>query len=303
MDKTYNITEQNNQMSNDIDQMNTYEIIQCMNNEDKMVAEEVGKQIPQISKAVDLITEAIKNGGRLIYIGAGTSGRLGVLDASECLPTFNVSPEIIKGIIAGGDKALRIAIEGIEDDTEQAVTDLKKENLNQYDVIVGITASGSTPYVLAGLDYARKTGAKTIGIACNPSSKLLGYSDICIEIVVGPEVIAGSTRLKAGTAQKMVLNMLSTAAMVKLGKTYKNIMIDLQINNNKLKRRAVEILKGLTELNDDEAEIMLEQNNWNLKEAVVMYNCNVDNRTAKKYLNECNGIVTKAIEACKKTCS
>lgn len=303
MDKTYNITEQTNQVSNEIDQMNTCEIIQCINNEDKMVAKEVGKHIEQIADAVDLITEALKNGGRLIYIGAGTSGRLGVLDASECLPTFNVSPEIIKGIIAGGDKALRVAIEGIEDNMEQAVADLKNENLNEHDVVVGITASGSTPYVISALDYARKIGAKTVGIACNPSSKLRPYSDVCIEIVVGPEVIAGSTRLKAGTAQKMVLNMLSTASMVKLGKTYKNIMVDLQITNNKLKRRAVKILKSLTKLNDDKAEIVLKQNNWNLKEAVVMYNCNVDNTTAKKYLDECNGIVTRAIEACKKTCS
>lgn len=297
-----NITEQNNLRTKDIDQMDTIEIIQCMNNEDKLVAEAVGKKVKQIAAAVDIITNAIKNKGRLIYIGAGTSGRLGVLDASECLPTFNVSPDIVKGIIAGGDRALRFAIEGSEDDRNLAVEDLRKEKLNSKDVVVGITASGITPYVLSGLEYARKIGAKTIGIACNPDSKITAVSDICIEIVVGPEVIAGSTRLKSGTAEKMVLNMLSTASMVKLGKTYKNIMIDVQPNNNKLKKRAAEILKYLTQLNDAEAKNKLEQNNWNLKETVVMYKCNVDNKTAKKYLSDCDGFVSKAIEACKNTC-
>lgn len=297
-----NITEQNNLRTKDIDQMDTIEIIQCMNNEDKLVAEAVGRKVEQIAAAVDIITNTIKNKGRLIYIGAGTSGRLGVLDASECLPTFNVSPDLVKGIIAGGDRALRFAIEGSEDDKNMAVEDLKKEKMNSGDVVVGITASGTTPYVLSGLEYARKIGAKTIGIACNPDSKIAAVSDICIEIVVGPEVIAGSTRLKSGTAEKMVLNMLSTASMVKLGKTYKNIMIDVQPNNNKLKKRATEILKDLTQLSDDEAKNKLEQNNWNLKETVVMYKCNVDNRTAKKYLSECGGFVSKAIEACKNTC-
>lgn len=297
-----NITEQNNSKTKDIDQMDTIGIIQCMNSEDKLVAEVVSKKTKEIAAAVDIITNAMKNKGRLIYIGAGTSGRLGVLDASECRPTFNVGPEFVKGIIAGGDRALRFSIEGSEDNKEQAVEDLKKENLSSNDVVVGITSSGSTPYVLSGLEYSREIGAKTIGIACNPDSKIKSVSDVCIELVVGPEVIAGSTRLKSGTAEKMVLNMLSTATMVKLGKTYKNIMIDVQPTNKKLKIRATEILKCLTQLSDDEARNKLEQNNWNLKETVVMYKCNVDNKTAKKYLADCDGFVSKAIEACKNRC-
>ncbi|MEW9121553.1 MAG: N-acetylmuramic acid 6-phosphate etherase [Thermotaleaceae bacterium] len=291
------ITEQINRNTVDIDSMSIREIVTCINNEDKTVAYAVEKVIPQISDAVELTVSALKRGGRMLFIGAGTSGRLGVLDASECPPTFNTDPELVKGIIAGGDVALRKAVEGIEDHEEAAVKDLKKEALDHKDVVIGIAASGRTPYVIGGLKYAKEIGAKAIGISCNPQSKILKYSDVIIEVIVGPEVISGSTRLKSGTAQKMILNILSTTTMIKLGKTYKNLMVDLQTSNHKLKERAIRILKEVTQNNDEyQAIAMLEKTDWNVKEAIVLWESGCSIAEVRNYLKESEGFVNKAIE-------
>lgn len=290
------ITEQTNETTNNIDKMNIQEIVQVINNEDKKVAYAIEKVIPEISEAIEITVETLKNGGRMLTIGSGTSGRLGVLDASECPPTFNTDPELIKGIIAGGSKALQIAIEGIEDDENSALKDLIDEDFSNKDVLIGISASGNTPYVIGGLEYAKKLGAKTISISCNPNSKIGKLADVSIEAIVGPEVISGSTRLKSGTAQKMILNMISTVTMIKLGKTYNNLMVDLQATNTKLKNRATRILKTITSINDSEATILLEKTNWNLKESIVIYETNCTLERAKKYLEKANGIVIDAIE-------
>ncbi len=291
------ITEQINRNTVDIDNMSITEIVTCINNEDKTVAYAVEKVIPQIVNAVELTVLALKRGGRMIFVGAGTSGRLGVLDASECPPTFNTDPELVKGIIAGGDIALRKAVEGIEDNEEDAIKDLKKEDLNHNDVVIGIAASGRTPYVIGALKYAKEIGAKAIGISCNPQSKMRKYSDVMIEVIVGPEVISGSTRLKSGTAQKMILNILSTTTMIKLGKTYKNLMIDLQTSNYKLKQRAIRILKEVTQNNDEDAAIsILEKTDWNVKEAIVLWETGCSIAEVRKYLKDSEGFVNKAIE-------
>jgi N-acetylmuramic acid 6-phosphate etherase len=294
------ITEQINQKSQGIDQMDVINVLTCINEEDKKIADAVEKVLPSIARAVELIVTSIKNGGRLMYIGAGTSGRLGVLDASECPPTFNTHPELVKGIIAGGETALRNAVEGVEDLEEQGLEDLKKENLNQNDVVVGIAASGQTPYVIGGLKYAQRIGAKTISLACNPESMIGEHADVAIEVIVGPEILSGSTRLKSGTAQKMVLNMLSTASMIQLGKIYNNLMVDLQASNHKLKTRAIRIITLLTDSNEDQAKTLLEQSDWNVKEALVMFKANIDRRKAQEYLEISEGRAALAIEKAKK---
>lgn len=290
------ITEEINIGTQNIDQMDPDNILKCINEEDKKVALAVERELPTISKAVGLIVSSIKKGGRLLYIGAGTSGRLGVLDASECPPTFKTDPELVKGIIAGGDYALRHAVEGVEDKEEQGSEDLSAAALNSRDIVVGIAASGETPYVIGGLKYAQSIGANTISICCNPSSKISEYANVAIEVIVGPEVISGSTRLKAGTAQKMVLNMLSTATMIQLGKIYKNLMVDLQASNEKLKKRAIRMVILLTNLDQLQAESLLTQTEWNVKEAIVMNLAGIDYATAQQYLNRCDGRVAKAIK-------
>jgi N-acetylmuramic acid 6-phosphate etherase len=293
------ITEQINHKSQGIDQMDIMNVLTCINDEDKKIAEAVEQVLPSVAKAVELIVAAIKSGGRLIYTGAGTSGRLGVLDASECPPTFNTHPDLVKGIIAGGEIALRNSVEGIEDNEEQGLEDLKKEDLNKNDVVVGIAASGQTPYVIGGLKYAQTIGAKTISLACNPASMIGQYADVVIEVIVGPEILSGSTRLKSGTAQKMVLNMLSTASMIQLGKIYNNLMVDLQASNHKLKTRAIRIISLLAVLDENQAVALLEKSYWNVKEALVMSKANVDRRTAQDYLEICEGRAAQAIEKAK----
>ncbi|MCB0278188.1 MAG: N-acetylmuramic acid 6-phosphate etherase [Calditrichaeota bacterium] len=263
-------TEQVNPETIDIDQLDSQSILKKMNVEDNRCATAVAQAIPQIAKAVDLIEQAMRNGGRLFYIGAGTSGRLGVLDASECPPTFGLDPSIVQGIIAGGPDALIKSKEGVEDQVEQGWVDLKERNVTSADIVCGIMASGRTPYVVAALEEAKKNQIKTISIVCNTDTKLKVEADVNIRLNAGPEVIMGSTRLKAGTMQKMVLNMLTTATMIRLGKVYQNIMVDLQQNSNKLRERSKRIIIDLCGVTYDEAERLLEASGHNVKLAIGM---------------------------------
>jgi N-acetylmuramic acid 6-phosphate etherase len=242
------ITEEINPHSKGIDQLPVEDILRIINNEDKQVAFAVEKALPVIAQAVNLIIERLERGGRLIYVGAGTSGRLGILDASECVPTFNTSPEQVQGVIAGGMAAITQAIEGAEDDTAAAVQDLEALSVSEHDVVLGIAASGRTPYVQAALEYAGSTGAATVSVNCNIPPKTAPQVDVVITVIVGPEIISGSTRLKAGTAQKMILNMISTTAMIKLGKVYDNLMVDMQPKNQKLRERAVRLVSTISRI-------------------------------------------------------
>ncbi|MDQ0256642.1 N-acetylmuramic acid 6-phosphate etherase [Evansella vedderi] len=290
------ITEQRNEATKHIDQMSTGEILSVMNKEDQTVAIAVKRALPQIERSVDIIFETLKNNGRLFYVGAGTSGRLGVLDASECPPTFRTPPEMVQALIAGGEKAIFTAVEGAEDDPVKGATDLKKAGFKQEDVVVGIAASGRTPYVIGALKYARTLGAKTIGLSCNKESELSQVSHEAIEVVVGPEVLTGSTRLKAATAHKMVLNMLTTATMIKFGKVYENLMVDVNASNYKLKERAKRIVTTVTGVTAEEAEKVLYTANHDVKYAIVMIKAGVSLREAKKLLEKHDGFVRQAIE-------
>lgn len=295
MDLDKLITEGRNPDTLDIDRLSTEDMLRKINNEDKKVPMAVEKEIPNIAKAVDVIAEKLKQGGRLIYIGAGTSGRLGILDASECPPTFGVDPEMVQGIIAGGDEAIRKAVEEAEDKEELGKEDLKKKNLSNKDVVVGITASGRTPYVLGALKYAKKIGAFTIGLSCNPGSEMEKIADIMITPIVGPEVIMGSTRMKAGTAQKLVLNMLSTGAMIKLGKVYSNLMVDVKATNEKLINRAKRIVKLATDAEEKVIEKLLEETNYNVKLTILMILTGLNQNKAKELLDKADGYVAKAL--------
>ncbi|MEM7313655.1 MAG: N-acetylmuramic acid 6-phosphate etherase, partial [Planctomycetota bacterium] len=249
-----------------------------------------------IAEAVSAVADALKKGGRLVYIGAGTSGRMGVLDASECPPTFNSDPAQVVGLIAGGDTALRTAIEGAEDHPEFAEADLAKINLSDSDVLVGIAASGRTPYVVGGLAYAQKVGAVAVGFTCNENNRLAAVSDILICPVVGPEILSGSTRMKAGTATKLVLNMLTTGAMVLLGKSYGNLMVDLQATNSKLIDRSARIVCEMTDLARDEAESLLARCDGMLKVAIVSHMKQVEPDAARQLLDEANGHLRTALK-------
>ena len=264
------ITEQRNPNSMHVDSLSALEIVQLMNKEDKQVPLAIEKCLPQIAQAVECIVAAFQQGGRLVYIGAGTSGRLGVLDASECPPTFGVSPEMVKGIIAGGERALRHPIEGAEDSKTHAVVDLQTIQFSSKDVLVGIAASGRTPYVIGALEYAKSLGSVTVSIASNPNSAMANIVDIAIDTVVGPEVLTGSSRLKSGTAQKLVLNMLTTASMILMGKCYQNLMVDVQASNEKLKARAIRIVMQATDCDKSLAEETLKQADQNAKLAIMM---------------------------------
>jgi N-acetylmuramic acid 6-phosphate etherase len=289
-------TEARNPASEKIDTLSPLEIVRLMNAEDARVAEAVGREAEAIARAVDVIANRIRAGGRLIYIGAGTSGRLGVLDASECPPTFSTPPEMVVGLIAGGYGALTRAVEGAEDHPETAVEDLKKVWLTSDDVLVGIATSGRTPYVIGGLKYAREVGAPAIGLACNDGSALADVCDLMITPVVGPEVISGSTRLKAGTATKLVLNMLTTGAMVLLGKTYGNLMVDLKATNTKLVLRSRRMVAELTGLSETDAEQQLARCDGELKTAVVAYRRGVSAEEARKLLASASGQLRQALE-------
>lgn len=290
-------TEQRNPASDKIDAMSSLEIVQLMNAEDAGVAAAVAKESETIAAAVDLVAESFRRGGRLVYIGAGTSGRLGVLDASECPPTFNSPPEQVVGLIAGGRTALTNAVEGAEDHPEFAIADLQELGLSQDDVLVGIATSGRTPYVIAALQYAREQGAAAIAFTCNQENQLADVADLTICPVVGPEVVTGSTRLKAGTATKMVLNMLTTGAMVRIGKTYGNLMVDLRATNKKLIDRSIRILIAFTDLPRDEAETVLEACHGELKTAIVSVKRNVSPERAEELLKQAGGHLRRVLDA------
>lgn len=288
-------TEGRNPLSMQLDQMSALEIVKLMNQEDAKVALAVSEQLPTIARAVELVTKQLKIGGRVIYFGAGTSGRLGVIDASECPPTFSTTDEFI-GIIAGGDVAMRKTLEGAEDVSSSGVEDLKSLTLKKEDVVVGIAASGRTPYVIGGLDYARSIDAKTISLSCNLDSDIGKIADIAIEIDVGPEVLTGSTRLKAGTAQKMVLNMLSTAAMVGYGKVYGNLMVDVNPSSLKLVERAKNIIMQVTACDYDTATQALEESDYKIKTAIVMIMHQCSKAVANEKLKTADGFIRRAIQ-------
>lgn len=283
------ITEQRNPNSMHVDSLSALEIVQLMNEEDKQVPLAIEKCLPQIAQAVERIVAAFQQGGRLVYIGAGTSGRLGVLDASECPPTFGVSPEMVKGIIAGGERALRHPIEGAEDSKTQAVVDLQTIQFSSKDVLVGIAASGRTPYVIGALEYAKRLGSVTVSIASNPNSAMANIVDIAIDTVVGPEVLTGSSRLKSGTAQKLVLNMLTTTSMILMGKCYQNLMVDVQASNEKLKARAIRIVMQATDCDKALAEETLKQADQNAKLAIMMILSGLDRSQAEALLEKHQG--------------
>jgi N-acetylmuramic acid 6-phosphate etherase len=279
----------------DIDTLTTYEILEKINHEDQKVAVAVRAVLPQISQAVDSIVTAFCHQGRLIYLGAGTSGRLGILDAVECIPTFNVGPDMVIGLIAGGDKAMACAVEGAEDDKMMAINDLRRINFTHKDVLVGIAASGRTPYVSAGLQYALDLGAKTVAVSCNPNSLIGAIADIDICAVVGPEVLTGSTRMKSGTAQKLILNMLSTAAMIRVGKTYQNLMVDLRASNEKLYARAIRIVMQATDCDQDSASTALEQACKEVKVAILMLLTHTTADKARHSLSASDGFLRQAV--------
>ena len=290
------ITEQRNPNSMHVDSLSALEIVQLMNEEDKQVPLAIEKCLPQIAQAVECIVAAFQQGGRLVYIGAGTSGRLGVLDASECPPTFGVSPEMVKGIIAGGERALRHPIEGAEDSKEQAVIDLQTIQFSSKDVLVGIAASGRTPYVIGALEYAKSLGSATVSIASNPNSAMANIVDIAIDTVVGPEVLTGSSRLKSGTAQKLVLNMLTTASMILMGKCYQNLMVDVQASNEKLKARAIRIVMQATDCDKALAEETLKLADQNAKLAIMMILSGLDRAQAEALLEKHQGKLQRALK-------
>ncbi|MCB2298465.1 N-acetylmuramic acid 6-phosphate etherase [Clostridium tagluense] len=289
-------TEGRNENTMDIDRISTLEMVKKINNEDKKVAEAVEKELPKIAEAIDCIVERMYKGGRLIYLGAGTSGRLGILDASECPPTFGISEEMVQGIMAGGKEAIFRAKEGAEDSMELAVKDLKNKNITENDTIVGIAASGRTPYVIGGLEYANEVGALTISITCNANSQVSKTAKISIAPVVGAEVVTGSTRLKSGTAQKLVLNMLSTGAMIKLGKVYGNLMVDVKSTNEKLIERAKLIVCAATGIGIEDATEVLNKTDFDVKLAIFIILSKLNKDEARIILDQNNGYIAKALE-------
>ncbi len=289
------VTEARNPASADLDRLSTIDFVRLVNGEDAKLANAVAEQAQEIAIAIDLIADRLTGGGRLIYVGAGTSGRLGVLDASECPPTFSADPEQVIGLIAGGREALQRAVEGAEDSPEQGAGDLRDINLTQRDVVVGIAASGHTPYVIGALNFAKQAGAGTVGLSCNPGSPVSETVEVGIGVAVGPEVLSGSTRMKAGTATKMVLNMLTTGAMVKLGKTYGNLMVDLQATNSKLVQRSISIVQQLTELSESDARELLESCGGELKTSIVCHRLGVSPQTARAKLEAVEGRLRSAL--------
>lgn len=288
-------TEHRNPRTHDIDTLGTEEMLRVINAEDAGVAAAVATQIPMIARAVDGIVDRIRRGGRLIYIGAGTSGRLGVLDASECPPTFNTPPDLVVGLIAGGDHALRHAVEHVEDQPQSGARALKDIEVTEKDAVVGIAASGRTPFVIGALTHANAVGALTVSVCNTDNAEVSSVADIPIEVVTGPEVITGSTRLKAGTGQKLVLNMLSTGAMIRLGKTFGNLMVDLQPTNEKLKIRSLRIVREATGLDERAAAIALDRADGNVKVAIVSTILDIDPGDARERLAVADGRVREAL--------
>lgn len=296
-DNVYELgTEKVNPDTLKIDTASTGEVLRMMNDEDHKVAEAVKKVLPVVEKVVDKVVASIFSGGRLIYMGAGTSGRLGVLDAVECPPTFSVGSDVVVGLIAGGERAFVKAVEGAEDNEELGASDLAALQLSPEDTVVGIAASGRTPYVIGGLRYAREVGAVTVALSCNEGARISEEAEHKIEVNVGPEALTGSTRLKAGTAQKLVLNMISTASMIKLGKAYGNLMVDVSISNYKLERRAVGIIRDITGTDEDTALKTLKLAHNEVKASIVMIKLGCGYDEAKDRLRDANGYVRVAIE-------
>lgn len=289
-------TESRNEQSMKIDTANPIEILRIMNEQDQLVALAVKDVLPEVEAAVQFVFESFKNGGRLIYLGAGTSGRLGVLDAVECPPTFSTDPEMVQGIMAGGEGAFLKAVEGAEDQPDLGVSDLKELGLTKDDTVIGIAASGRTPYVIGALRYARSIGAKTVALSCNKNAAISQEADQSIEVIVGSEVLTGSTRLKSGTAHKMILNMISTSSMILLGKAYENLMVDVHVSNQKLKERAIGIIRKITGVSYEQALETLEASELQVKTAIVMIKTNTTKQEAERLLTEANGYVKIAIE-------
>ena len=288
-------TEQQNPKTLNIDLMTTEDIITVINQEDTLVPNVIARQVPVIAEVVDRIIAAFKQGGRLIYVGAGTSGRLGIIDASECPPTFGTDPGLIVGVIAGGKEAMTEAIEGVEDDTQQGKADMEDISVSANDIVIGIAASGRTPYTIGALENAKQLGALTVSIVCSKDSEMEKISDYTIAAVVGPEVITGSTRMKAGTAQKLILNMLTTASMVKMGKVYGNLMVDVQMTNEKLHSRAANIVKMATGASDEEARSAIKEQNYHTKAAILQIITGLQGTEAKSLLEKHDGYLREAI--------
>lgn len=293
-------TEGVNESTRNIDTLDSLEIVTLINEEDKKIADAVERVLPQIAEAVDAIAKRFERGGRIIYCGAGTSGRMGTLDAVELTPTYSVPPERVFGLLAGGERAMYVAVEGAEDSEELAVEDLKRVNLKPEDCVIGIAASGRTPYTIAALKYGKEKGALTVSVTCNQAGAMTEAADISIAPVVGAEVINGSTRMKAGTAQKMVVNMLSTAVMVRLGKVYQNYMVHMQPTNEKLIQRAAHMIEEITGAEEDEAFKALQEADRNVAAAIVMIECGCEKAAAQEALLKSGGRVRTAIDAAKK---
>jgi N-acetylmuramic acid 6-phosphate etherase len=289
------LTEQRHSASEHLDELSTFDLMRVIHEADAAIPAAIAPEIPAIARATDEIAERMDRGGRMFYLGAGTSGRLGVLDASECPPTFNVSPDLVQGIIAGGDYALRHAIEGAEDDAAGGIADLKAHGFGREDALVGVAASGHTPYVLGAIPWARRLGALTVGLSCVPASPIALAADIAITPAVGPEVVTGSTRMRAGTATKLVLNMLSTAVMIRRGLVYGNLMVNVQPTNAKLRDRAVRIVADLTRLPRPEAAALLARAGA-VKSAVLMHALGLTREQAEARLEECGGRLRQALQ-------
>jgi N-acetylmuramic acid 6-phosphate etherase len=290
------VTEMRNEQSMTIDNMSTAGILSVINNEDLKVAQAVQQVLPQVEQAVEKIYQSLKSGGRLFYVGAGTSGRLGILDAVECPPTYSTPPELVQAVMAGGTKAIEKAVEGAEDSEELGASDLAERELTEIDVVVGIAASGRTPYVSGALKYANKIGASTVSLTSNKNAVISQFAEVNIEVETGPEVITGSTRMKAATAHKLILNMLTTTTMIKIGKVYENLMVDVKVSNLKLKERAINIVSTITGVPYETAKVTLEQSNNEVKPAIVMIKANVPLEEAKRAIDLANGFVRQAIE-------
>lgn len=296
------VSESRNEKTLNIDDLPAESILTLINDEDSQVSLAVKKELPAIAAAIEKVVQSFRRGGRLIYQGAGTSGRLGVLDASECPPTFGVSPDMVVGLIAGGEQALRNAVEGAEDDAYAGMADLHNIGLTDRDLLVGIAVSGRTPYVLGGLRYAKEVGAVTVSLTCNPGSEMAQIADIAISPVVGPEVLTGSTRLKSGTAQKLVLNMLSTGSMILTGKCYQNLMVDVQASNEKLRARAIRIVMQATGCDESEAISVLQRSDNNAKLAIMMLLSNTDRDEAGRLLEHAQGRLKDALASLNQDC-
>ncbi|QAR36260.1 N-acetylmuramic acid 6-phosphate etherase [Latilactobacillus curvatus] len=296
MDLSHLTTENRNQKTMQLDELSIEKVLTLMNEEDHNVPESVKQALPNIEAAVQVIIQSFQNEGRLIYMGAGTSGRLGVLDAAECVPTFGTEPEMVQGLIAGGMQAMTVAVEGAEDSPTLGREDLEAIHLTANDTVVGIAASGRTPYVIGGLDYANQIGASTVSLACNFDALISQHATINIEVEVGPEILTGSTRLKSGTAQKLVLNMLSTASMIGIGKVYKNLMVDVKPTNEKLVERSKRIIMAATDCTYDVAATQFSAANEDVKLAIVMILTDLSANEAKERLTQAHGFVRQTIQ-------